>query len=245
MWSTSPRLRRPRRTQEPRVDLVPVPVTDGVTLWVPAMGCEPPAAVLRQPPQLAVFDRIDVARAAVHARDGRDPARSDRDQRADGVVALDESLGRAVQPEAVRNTGAPVGDEREHVLLVEPDDRWRKPRGEVAEIGRDGEPEGPIELLSEPPGRPAVLHPQAEVRRAAVVRVVEADEGELPGRRERSRRDFALELRHLDGSAALWPASPTPGTARGARPRASGRPGSRSACRRPTRRPGQPRSRGR
>ena len=124
-------------------------MADGVALRVAAIRGEPAAAVLRQAAQGSVLDGVDVLRGAGHARGDDDPAARLGDGRAYDLVALDEPLEGAVEPEAVRDAGAPVGDEREEVLVVEPMKGRREAGADVEEVAGDGEPELAVELLAE------------------------------------------------------------------------------------------------
>ena len=169
--------------------LVPVAVAHRVPLGVPPIRAEPAAAVAREPPQVAVLDRVDVAGAAVDARDRRERPPPAREPRADGVVPLDEPLDRAVEPEPVGNAAPAVGDRRDDVLVVEPDQRHGRQRTEVEQVAEDDEEERAVELLAEAPSRaPVACTHRPRFVDPAERRVVEPDVRELPARREAPRR---------------------------------------------------------
>ncbi len=88
---------------EPGVQLVTVPVSYRMALGIATVGSKPAAAVAGELPKLAVLDGMDLSAPAVDGRDGGDLAAPFGKPRTEGVVAVDETLDGAVEPEAVRH----------------------------------------------------------------------------------------------------------------------------------------------
>src|SRR6266540_1149716 len=193
------------RPYEPGVEVVAVAVANRVVLRLPTVGREPAASVSRELPQVPILDCIDVTCAAGHVCHDGNPAAGRGQPGADCVITLNETLGRAVETEAVGHAGPAVGDEHEQVLVVEPEERRREASGEVVKVAGDEEAEGAVELGADALLGAPLLHPEPDVRPAGRTLLVEAEERESSRRRPCRCGDLPRELRELRGpAAARW-----------------------------------------
>ena len=163
-------------------------------LRVSSPGLEPAASVRCEWAQRAVLDRVDLGCVAALVRNDQDSSSAHRARSADEVTPR-ERLPGAVEPETVGDRPAPVRDQRDKVVVVEPSPDVRHERIGIDEVRVARRCDGKVEPVAEPAALAAPDQEEAEVRPLGSPLAVDADNYQLSAGRERGLQDGAVEGR--------------------------------------------------